>query len=98
MEDVEIQTTGKIFKFGLDPNDVIIISIPSDIYYKPEVSERLRDFSSHIEKYLVERGFNNPLLVLPSDMELFRLSIKEFNHMEEIEEEVEGFEGFEWKL
>lgn len=98
MEDVKFFDGTRMFKFSLDSNDVLVISMPSDIYYNPEVSDKLRAFAKHIEKYLLERGFNNPLLVLPGDMELFRLSIKRFDNMEEIEEEIEGFEGFEWKL
>ena len=94
MEDIKFIPGSKVYKIRLDPKDILVVSIPSKLYNRVEVGR----FSKRVEKYLRDWGISNPFLVLPDDMELFRLSIKEFNRMNEIEEEVEGFEDIDWNL
>jgi len=98
MDNIKFFDGTKIYRVRLTPEDLLIISIPSEWYDGEKEKNRVRDFSTRIEEYLKEQGFNNPILVLPKDMSFFNTQMETLKPMNEIEAEMEGFEDVDWRV
>lgn len=94
MEDLKLHSDdGKIFRIELDRGDILVITIPPRDFMNPD---KVRIFSQYLSDKLKKHGIENPILVLPNDMELFTIGVKSISDMEEIGPD--PFEDVDFKM
>lgn len=94
MEDMSLSFQGaKVYRINLDPGDIMIVSIPARWYNRTNALEKVNRLTKDIEEHFKRWKVDNPILVLPDDISVFNLKVKELKEMEKIDSEIEGFEG-----
>lgn len=93
MENMSLTFSGaKVYKINLDPGDILVIAIPANWYNRTNALEKVNKLTKDIEEHFNQYGVDNPILVLPDDISVFNLKVKELKEMEKIDPELEGFE------
>ncbi len=82
----------KIYKVNLEVNDILIVAIPSNWYNRINALEKVNELTKNIEEHFEKYDVNNPILVLPDDINVFNLKVKGLQEMVEIDPELDGFE------
>ena len=94
MEDLDIyMKDAKMYKLRLRPRDILVVAIPSSWYKRASALEKVQNLTRDVEEHFTQYGYTNPILVLPDDMNIFKLEVKSLSKMEEIDPELEGFEN-----
>ena len=94
MENMNLNFQGaKVYRINLDPGDIMIVSIPSRWYNRANALEKVNKLTKDIEEHFKRWKVDNPILVLPDDISVFNLKVKELKEMEKIDSELDGFEG-----
>lgn len=93
MENMSLNFSGaRVYKINLDPRDVLIVAIPARWYNRTNALEKVNRLTKDIEEHFNRHNVRNPILVLPDDISVFNLAVKELKEMEELDPELEGFE------
>lgn len=94
MEDLKLQSEdGKLYRIDLDERDILVISISPKDFEHPD---KVRAFSQYLSDMLKKHGFENPVMVLPNDMDLFTIRINSLSKMKQIEDD--PFDDVDFKL
>ena len=91
MEDLEVNVDREfvLYKLNLEPGDILIIEIPSNLYYKMDNVKKIVDVATDMLRNV---GLGNPVMAIPDDIKISKISPSS------IEPEPEGFEKEDFKL
>ena len=90
MEDLELGS--KLYRLKLDPDELLIIEIPEDQFYKR--INNVRSIADIAKRMLNEMGMKNPIFIIPDDMSIGKMKTSPTL----IEPEPDGFDKEDFTL